>query len=69
METSKKLEADHSNTLTSMNNLAFTWKEQGRNAEAIDLMRKCVRLRERVLGTNHPHFISSSDALAEWIVE
>ena len=32
METRKrKLGADHPSTLTSMNNLAFTWKEQGRH--------------------------------------
>ena len=47
-----------------MANLAFTWKEQGRDPEAVGLMRECVRLQERVLGASHPHFISSSNALA-----
>ena len=36
----KKLGADHP---TSMNNLAPTWKEEDRDAEAIGLMRECVR--------------------------
>jgi hypothetical protein len=39
METSKKkLGADHPDTLTSMANLAFAWKAQGRDAEAVQLM-------------------------------
>jgi hypothetical protein len=45
METSKKeLGAGHSSTFTSMNNLAFTWKGQGKAAEATSLVRECVRL-------------------------
>ena len=46
METSKKkLGAYHPDTLTSMNNLAFTWKGQFRDAEAVNLMKECVQLR------------------------
>ncbi|KAH8732409.1 hypothetical protein GQ44DRAFT_602347 [Phaeosphaeriaceae sp. PMI808] len=41
----KTLSVEHPDTLTSMNNLAFTWKRLDRNAEAIDLMRECVQLR------------------------
>jgi hypothetical protein len=41
METSRmKLGADHPSTLTIMNNLAFTWKGLGRDAEAIQLMSR-----------------------------
>jgi hypothetical protein len=29
-------------------------------------MTECVRLRERVMGTSHPYFISSSNILADW---
>ena len=65
----KKLGADHPSTLTSMNNLAFTWKDQGRDTEAVGLMRECVRLGQRILGANHPHFISSSNSLARWEAE
>ncbi|OCK80636.1 hypothetical protein K432DRAFT_297220, partial [Lepidopterella palustris CBS 459.81] len=70
METCKtKLGADHPDTLSSMANLAFTWKEQGRDAEAINLMSQCVRLRGHILGTSHPYYMSSSKALAGWEAE
>ncbi|MCJ1251979.1 hypothetical protein MMC30_009217 [Trapelia coarctata] len=70
METSKKkLGADHPDTLTCMNNLAFTWKGQGRDADAINLMKDCVRLRGRVLRTEHPYFVTSSAVLAAWEAE
>lgn len=62
----KKLGADHPETLTSMNNLAFTWKGHGQDAEAVGLMRDCVRLRERKLGADHPDFIPSLKPLATW---
>ncbi|PSN59131.1 hypothetical protein BS50DRAFT_580214 [Corynespora cassiicola Philippines] len=67
MQTRKtKLGDDHPDTLTSMANLAFTWKRQGRHAEAIALMRQCVQSRYRKLGVNHSDFISSSATLAKW---
>jgi hypothetical protein len=65
----KKLGADHPDTLTNMNYLAFTWKEQGRDVEAISLMTECVRLGQGVLGVDHSDFISSSTALAGWEAE
>ena len=52
-----------------MNNLAFTWKGQGRVAEAIKLMEECVQLRTLVLGADHPHTLSSSTVLIEWETE
>lgn len=55
-----KLGADHPDALTSMNNLAFTWKGQGRILEATRLVSEYVQRRQRVLGVNHAHFISSS---------
>jgi len=60
---------EHPDTLTSMNNLAFTWKEQGRIAEAIELMERCAQLRTKVLGAEHPHTLSSSTVLMEWKTE
>lgn len=67
MEMSKrKLGVDHPSTLTSMNNLAFTWKGQGRHTEAVRLINDCVQLQRRILGVGHPHFLSSCAALAEW---
>jgi tetratricopeptide repeat protein len=55
-----KLEGDHPDTLTSM---AFTWKGQGKDAEALQLMEYCVQRRKRVLGVQHPHFLSSHTTL------
>ena len=57
---------EHADTLASMNNLAFTWKGQGRGAEAIKLMEKCVQLATLAIGAGHPHTLSSSAALIRW---
>jgi hypothetical protein len=70
METSKKkLGADHPYTLTSMANLAFTWKGTGRETEAVRLMEECVESRKRVLGLNHPYTLFSCEALVAWMAE
>jgi hypothetical protein len=50
METRRRIVGkEHPDTLTSMNNLAFTMKEQGRKIEAIKLMARCVQLCNKVL--------------------
>jgi hypothetical protein len=41
--------------LTSMNNLAWIWKSQGRDDEALNLMTTCVQLLTGKLGVNHPN--------------
>ncbi|PVH69231.1 hypothetical protein DL98DRAFT_554516 [Cadophora sp. DSE1049] len=70
METSKtKLGVDHPFTLTSMANLAFTWKGKGKEIEAVRLMEDCVRFQKRVLGLDHPYSISSCRALNTWKAE
>ncbi|KAF1975419.1 putative kinesin [Bimuria novae-zelandiae CBS 107.79] len=70
METrKKKLGADHPDTLTSMANLAFTWKAQARSAEAIALMRQCVQQRQQVLKAGHPNLVSTLTVLEEWEAE
>jgi hypothetical protein len=70
METrKKKLGADHPSTLTSMANLAFTWKAQGQNVEAISLMRHCVQQRQEVLKASHPDLASSLTILRQWEAE
>ena len=67
IETSLKvLDEEHPDTLVSIVNLAFTWKAQDRDAEAINFMIKYVRLRERVLGVSHPGTLLSSQVLADW---
>ena len=57
---------EHLDTLTSMNNLAFTLQGQGRNGEAVALISECVRLRNRILGAEHLGTLDSSGALAKW---
>ena len=70
METRKRLlGAEHPSTLTTMNNLAFTWERQGRDTEALKLMEECVRLRTRVLGIDHPDTTSSFATLIRWQTE
>ena len=70
METhTRVLGIEHPYTLISMDNLASTWKGQGRDLEALNLMKECVQLRQRILGFNHPHTLSSSMTLAEWETE
>jgi hypothetical protein len=70
METRKtKLRVDYLFTLTSMNNLAFTLKGNGKEIEAVRIMEDCVRFRKRVLGLDHPHSISSCRALDTWKAE
>ncbi|KAF2008241.1 hypothetical protein BU24DRAFT_210092 [Aaosphaeria arxii CBS 175.79] len=70
METrKKKLGADHPSTLTSMANLAWTWKRFGRSAEAIGLLQECVHLRCQTLRAGHPDLVSSQETLAEWEAE
>jgi hypothetical protein len=38
----KKLGFDHLDTLYSINNLAFTWKGNCKNIEAVRLMEDCI---------------------------
>jgi Tetratricopeptide repeat len=67
METSKtKLGADHPDTLTSMANLAVTWKDMGRRGEALGLIQTCSELQQRILGVGHPHTLSTLSTLNAW---
>ncbi|OCK83570.1 hypothetical protein K432DRAFT_262068, partial [Lepidopterella palustris CBS 459.81] len=62
METrSRVLGAEHPDpdTLTSMNNLAHTWKPQGRSNEAISPQPNTTSSKRRFLGCHHPFTLSS----------
>jgi hypothetical protein len=61
-----KLGADHPDTLTSMNNLAYTWNSMDKKTKARDLMQTCIHLREINLGVDHPDTRSSVLALDSW---
>jgi hypothetical protein len=60
---------EHPDTRTSMNNLTFIWKGQGRAEEALSLMEECVRCGTSCLGTYHPATKSSLEALKQWCEE
>ncbi|KAH8727342.1 hypothetical protein GQ44DRAFT_725249 [Phaeosphaeriaceae sp. PMI808] len=63
------LRDEHPDTLTSMNNLAFTLKGQGCNGETISLIEKCFQLRKRILSPQHPWTTSSLKTLKECQVD
>ncbi|KAF6842214.1 kinesin light chain [Colletotrichum musicola] len=54
----------HPDTLTSMTNLASTYRNQGRWKEAEELDLRVVETTERVLGEEHPHTLTSMANLA-----
>jgi tetratricopeptide (TPR) repeat protein len=58
------LGADHPNTLSSRNDLAFAYRLAGRLGEAIALHEATLADRERVLGTDHPDTLTSRNNLA-----
>ena len=55
---------DHPDTLTSRNNLAYTYESAGRLDEAIDLYEQILTDRRRVLGDDHPDTLASRNNLA-----
>jgi hypothetical protein len=62
----KVLGPEHTDTLTGMHNLAFTLKQLGKFLDALSLLKECADLRNQVLGSHHPHAISSTNALRAW---
>jgi hypothetical protein len=65
MQTTKRVLGDeHPSTLTSMNNLALTYRSQGRWKEAEELQVQVMQTRKRVLGDEHPDTLISMDNLA-----
>ena len=58
------LGAEHSHTLTNMNNLASTFWYQGRWKEAEELNMQVTETRKRVLGVEHPDTLTSMANLA-----
>ena len=68
METRKRvLGAEHPSTLTSMANLAYTWKDQDHDDEAIRLMTSCLKLSMKVLGASHHRTQSVLETLTAWL--
>ncbi|KAF6829711.1 kinesin light chain [Colletotrichum plurivorum] len=57
---------DHPDTLASMHNPVWIWRDCGKREAATRLMRECLRGRQRRLGPDHPRTKSASSILAEW---
>ena len=60
----RKLGADHPDTLTGMNNLASTYGALGHNDKALALNEKVVAARTTKLGADHPDTLTSMGNLA-----
>ncbi|KAF2191620.1 putative kinesin [Zopfia rhizophila CBS 207.26] len=58
------LGSEHPSTLTSMANLASTYRNQGRWKEAEELEVQVMETRKRVLGAEHPSTLTSMNNLA-----
>jgi tetratricopeptide (TPR) repeat protein len=58
------LGSEHPDTLTSMANLALTYREQGRWEEAEKLGVQVIETRNQILGPDHPDTLSSIGNLA-----
>jgi hypothetical protein len=65
METSRKvLGEEHPSTLTSMANLASTYRNQGRWTEAEQIEVQVMETSRKVLGEEHPDTLTSMNNLA-----
>ena len=60
----RNLGAEHTDTLTSMANLASTYRNQGRWKEAEELQAQELEICSRVLGEEHPDTLISMENLA-----
>ncbi|MCJ1383790.1 hypothetical protein MMC17_006904 [Xylographa soralifera] len=61
----KVLGEEYPNTLTSINNLALIYQNQGRWKEAEELNIRTLKTKQKVLGGEHPSTLISMDNLAE----
>ena len=65
METRERvLGPEHPDTLTSMSNLASTYRNQGRWDKAEELEAQAMETRRRLLGSEHPDTLTSISNLA-----
>ena len=54
-----KLGPDHPDTLASMNNLALSYADAGRNDRALKLREETLALQKAKLGPDHPDTLVS----------
>ncbi len=62
--TRSRLQVHHSDTATSLNNLANLYYNQGRYTEAEPLYIEAVAIAEETLGVDHPNTVIIRDNLA-----
>ncbi|MEV8354833.1 tetratricopeptide repeat protein, partial [Streptomyces niveus] len=55
---------DHPHTLTSRNNLAYTYQSAGDLERAVPLCEQTLTDSIRLLGEDHPHTLTSRNNLA-----
>jgi eukaryotic-like serine/threonine-protein kinase len=60
----RKLGADHPNTLSTLNNVAMSYKDAGKLHEAIALLEQVRDARLRTQGADHPDTLTTLDNLA-----
>jgi hypothetical protein len=64
METKKRvLGVEHPDTVVSISNLAWTYRNRGRWKEAEELLVQVVEMRKMELGVEHPNTLTSMDKL------
>ncbi|PVF91423.1 hypothetical protein CPB86DRAFT_719448, partial [Serendipita vermifera] len=54
----------HPDTITTMNNLAYTLRDRGQLKEAQEIYQEALVLRKNVLGQRHPDTINTMKGLA-----
>jgi hypothetical protein len=57
---------EHPDTITAIANLAYTKRDLGQNAVAIDLMTQSATASSRVLGNDHPDCRSRHEQATLW---
>jgi hypothetical protein len=55
---------DHPDTLTTMNNLAATYRAQGRTGDAASMHEQVLEKSRRILGDDHPDTLTTMNNLA-----
>jgi hypothetical protein len=67
METRKMvLGPEHPDMLMTMWSLLHTWKKQGRDTDALELLSNCVQLQRQKVGPSYPNTISAAANLKYW---
>ena len=58
--------SEHPDTLLSQDNLANSYRQAGRTADAIAILEQVAADRARIVGPEHPDTAAAVNALWEW---